>query len=141
MTLSKGEIAMKYRVENLLDIFEFHDSDFTLVHFGGEELIVSVKHLIFIKTPSKILRNTIWKLSVQELLLTVFMYLLINRGEHGKRMLTVTSILMNLLLFLRGKKPRKELERNCNIRLLCMILTRKMIIGILLMPLELNHFS
>lgn len=45
MTLSKGEIAMKYRVENLLDIFEFHDSDFTLVHFGGEELIVSVKHL------------------------------------------------------------------------------------------------
>jgi len=36
---------MKYNVENQLDLFEFHDSKFTLVSFDNDELIVSVKHL------------------------------------------------------------------------------------------------
>lgn len=36
---------MKYRVENQLDLFEYHDSVFSLVSFDKKELVVSVKHL------------------------------------------------------------------------------------------------
>lgn len=36
---------MRYRAENQLELFEFHDSMFSLVSFDGENLIVSVKHL------------------------------------------------------------------------------------------------
>lgn len=36
---------MKYCVENQLDLFEFHDSGFSLVRFDDGELVVSVKHL------------------------------------------------------------------------------------------------
>ena len=36
---------MKYRVENQLDLFEYHDSVFSLVSFDKKDLVVSVKHL------------------------------------------------------------------------------------------------
>lgn len=36
---------MKYRVENQLDLFEFHDSEFSLIGFDKKDLTVSVKHL------------------------------------------------------------------------------------------------
>ena len=36
---------MKYRVENKLDLFEFHDSEFSLVSFDKKDLVVSAKHL------------------------------------------------------------------------------------------------
>ena len=36
---------MKYHVENQLDLFEFHDSEFTLIKFDNNELIVSVEYL------------------------------------------------------------------------------------------------
>jgi len=36
---------MKYNVENRLDLFEFHDSEFSLISFNNDELIISVKHL------------------------------------------------------------------------------------------------
>ena len=36
---------MKYNVENQLDLFEFHDSEFSLISFDNDKLIVSVKYL------------------------------------------------------------------------------------------------
>lgn len=36
---------MKYRAENQLELFEFHDSDFSLVSLCGEELTMSARHL------------------------------------------------------------------------------------------------
>ena len=36
---------MKYRVENNLDLFEFHDADFSFVSFDNNELTLSAKHL------------------------------------------------------------------------------------------------
>ena len=36
---------MKYRVENQLNLFEFHDCEFSLVSFDKNDLVVSVKHL------------------------------------------------------------------------------------------------
>lgn len=36
---------MKYRVENQLELFEFHDSVFSLISFDKKDLVVSVKHL------------------------------------------------------------------------------------------------
>ena len=36
---------MKYRIENQLDLFEFHDSEVSLVGFDKKDLTVSVKHL------------------------------------------------------------------------------------------------
>ncbi|MBQ9994551.1 MAG: hypothetical protein IJP17_07565 [Clostridia bacterium] len=36
---------MKYRTENRLELFEFHDSDISLVGFEDDELVVSAKHL------------------------------------------------------------------------------------------------
>ena len=36
---------MKYRVENQLDLFEFHDSEFSLISFDNKSIAVSVNHL------------------------------------------------------------------------------------------------
>lgn len=36
---------MEYNVENQLDLFEFHDSEFALIQFDNDKLIVSVKYL------------------------------------------------------------------------------------------------
>ena len=36
---------MQYRAENNLDLFEFHDSVFSLVSFDGTDLIVSARCL------------------------------------------------------------------------------------------------
>ena len=36
---------MKYRVENQLDLFEFHDCEFSLSGFDEKDIVVSVKHL------------------------------------------------------------------------------------------------
>lgn len=36
---------MRYRVENQFELFEFHDSVFSLVSFDKKDLVVSVKHL------------------------------------------------------------------------------------------------
>lgn len=36
---------MKYRIENQLDLFEFHDAEFSLVGFDKNELVLSAKHL------------------------------------------------------------------------------------------------
>ena len=36
---------MKYRVENNLDLFEFHDADVSFVSFDNNELILSARHL------------------------------------------------------------------------------------------------
>lgn len=38
---------MKYHVENNLDLFEFHDADFSFVSFDNNELTLSAKHLNF----------------------------------------------------------------------------------------------
>lgn len=39
------KIAMKYCVTDQPGLFEFHDSEFTLISLGGGELVVSVKYL------------------------------------------------------------------------------------------------
>lgn len=36
---------MRYRVEDQLDLFEFHDAEFSLIGFDKKDLTVSVKHL------------------------------------------------------------------------------------------------
>ena len=36
---------MKYRVENQLDLFQFHDSEFSLISFDNKSIAVSVNHL------------------------------------------------------------------------------------------------
>jgi hypothetical protein len=36
---------MRYRIENQLDIFEFHDAEFSLVGYDQNELVLSAKHL------------------------------------------------------------------------------------------------
>ena len=36
---------MKYRVENELDLFEFHDAEFSFISFEKNELVLSAKHL------------------------------------------------------------------------------------------------
>ena len=36
---------MKYRVENKLDLFEFHDAEFSFISFDKNELVLSAKHL------------------------------------------------------------------------------------------------
>ena len=36
---------MKYRIENQLDLFEFHDSEFSLISFDKKDLVVSAKYL------------------------------------------------------------------------------------------------
>lgn len=36
---------MKYRVKNQLNLFEFHDAEFSFVSFNGQELVVEAKYL------------------------------------------------------------------------------------------------
>ena len=36
---------MKYRVENNLDLFEFHDAEVSFMSFDNNELTLSAKHL------------------------------------------------------------------------------------------------
>lgn len=36
---------MKYCVENLLDLFEFHDAEFSFISYDGNELVISAEHL------------------------------------------------------------------------------------------------
>lgn len=44
---------MKYRVENKLDLFEFHDADFFLISFDKNKLIISAKHVNIHKSASE----------------------------------------------------------------------------------------
>ncbi len=63
---------MKYRVENKLDLFEFHDSEFSLISFNKDELITSAKYVNIHKSANQNPYDSDMEISLAKFVFTGF---------------------------------------------------------------------
>ncbi len=63
---------MKYRIENRLDVFEFHDAEFSLVEYDQHELVLSAKHLNIHRDAQENPHDCDMEIDVARMILTQF---------------------------------------------------------------------
>ena len=79
---------MKYRVENKLDLFEFHDAEFSFVRFDKNELVLSAKHLNIHKNATQNPNDCDMEIDFAEFVFIGFDVFPLSQCEHIRWMMT-----------------------------------------------------